>query len=268
MMFTAYWEMQFNPFSKAASAECSFESEDFKQATARLKHLCDIKGMGLFVGGSGSGKTFTMKKFADSLNPSLYKVFYLPLSTVTVQEFYRAIALGLGIAPPYKKIDLFNAIQERILSLSKDKRIVTCILIDEAQYLNTKILNDLKIIMSFNMDSENHAVIAISGQPVLANTLSMSAHEALAQRIVINYAFNGLSKEEMAGYIDSRLKACGIPDNLFADNALEAIWGCCGGSPRVINSLAEKCLFIGAQKNVKVINPQIVMLANSEISLI
>jgi len=268
MMFTLYWEMQFNPFSKSASVKYPFESEDFKQATARMKHLCEIKGLGLFTGPAGSGKSFLIKKYSESLNPSLFKVLYLPLSTVTVLEFYRALALGLGVTPPYKKIDLFNAIQDRILTLSKDKRITTVIFCDEAQYMNTKILNDLKMLLSFNIDSENHAAFIISGQPVLANTLSMNAHEALAQRIVINYAFNGLSKSEMSDYIDSRLKSCGVKENMFAENALEALWGCCGGSPRVVNSLAEKCLLIGAQKGVKSIDPEIVMLANSEISLV
>ena len=267
-MFTTYWEMQFNPFSKLASAKHSFESEDFKQATARLKHLCEIKGIGLFTGTPGTGKTFTIKQYADTLNPSLYKVFYLPLSTVSVSEFYRAIAIGLGIVPSYKKIDLFYSIQERILSLSKDKRVTTVIICDESQYLNTKILNDLKIIMNFNMDSENHAALVISGLPTLAGTLSMKPHEALAQRIVINYAFNGLSKVEMTDYINSRLKLCGAGAGIFAENALEALWGCCGGSLRVVNSIAEKCLIIGSQKSAKVICPETVMLANSEISLV
>ncbi|MCL2509563.1 MAG: hypothetical protein FWF07_00585, partial [Methanomassiliicoccaceae archaeon] len=129
-------------------------------------------------------------------------------------------------------------------------------------------LNDLKIILNFGMDSENHAIIVISGLNTLANTLAMQAHEALAQRVVINYTFCGLSRAETAGYIDSRLKSCGVRENIFADNALEAIWGCSGGAPRVVNSLAEKCLLIGFQKNAKFIDPEIVMLANNDISLI
>ena len=267
-MFTAYWEMQFDPFSKSASAKCPFVSDDFKQASARLKHLHEIKGIGIFTGVAGSGKTYTLKKFADSLNPALFKTFYLPLSTITVKEFFRAVALGLGIVPPHNKIDLFNAIQERVISLSKEKRITTVIMLDEGQYLSTKILNDLKILLNFDMDSESHAVIVISGQPILANTLSMQSHEALAQRIVINYTFSGLSRKEMPAYLDSRLKSCGVRENMFADNALEALWGCSGGSPRIINALAEKCLIIGFQKNAKVIDPEIVMLANTEFSLV
>ena len=267
-MVTAYWELQFDPFSKSGACKAPFDSEDFRQASARLKHLNEIKGIGLITGNAGYGKTFVLKSFADSLNPSLFKTVYLPLSTVTVLEFFRAVALGLGIDPPYKKIDLFNAIQERILLLSKDRRITPVIILDEGQYLCNKILNDLKIILNFGMDSENHAVIVISGQATLANTLSMQAHEALAQRVVINYTFNGLSKTELAGYIGSRLKACGARDGIFAENALEALWGCSGGSPRVVNSLSEKCLMIGFQKNAKFIDPEIVMLAKNEISLV
>ena len=268
MMFTAYWEIRFNPFAKSAAGKNPFESADFKQTTARLKHLCEVKGIGLFTGGSGSGKSFTLKKFVDSLNPSLYKVFYLPLSTLTVTEFYRAVAIGLGMEPPYKKIDLFNSIQERILSLSKDKRITTVIVCDEGQYLNTKILNDLKILLNFNMDSENHAAIALVGQQTLANTLSMHAHEALAQRIVINYSFTGLSKNETVEYLHSRMKSCGANENVFSCGAVEAIWGRCGGSPRAVNSIAEKCLTVGFQKNAKIVDPEIVMLASNEISLV
>ena len=267
-MFTAYWEMQFNPFAKPFSGKRPFESEDFKQATARLKHLCEIKGIGLFVGLAGSGKTFTLKAFADSLNPSLYKVLYLPLSTVTVRDFYRAVALGLGLPPQHKKIDMFNQIQERVLSLSKDRRMTTVVICDEGQHLSAKILNDLKILTGFNMDSESHAAVVVSGQPILASTLSMHAHEALAQRIVINYAFNGLAKSEMAEYLGTRLKSCGVGRPVFSESAVEALWGCCGGSPRVANSLAEKCLIIGAQNGDKEVGPETVMLANREVSLV
>jgi type II secretory pathway predicted ATPase ExeA len=267
-MFAAYWEMQFNPFSKSAPGKHHFESADFKQAFSRLKHLCDIKGIGLFTGNHGTGKTFTLKKYADSLNPGLFKIFYAPLSSVTVLDFYRAVAIGLGLSPPYKKIDLFNDIQVRIKSLAKDKRVTPVIICDEGQYLSSKILNDLKILLNFDMDAENLAVVILAGHVTLASTLSMGAHEALAQRILINYAFTGLSKSEMSDYIVSKLKDCGVTQTIFADNALEALWGCCSGSPRVVNSLAENCLRIGAQKGAKLIDPEIVMVANNELSLV
>jgi len=267
-MFTTYWEMQFNPFAKEMSTGHFFESEDFTQATARLNHLREVKGIGLFTGYPGTGKTSTIKMFMDAQNPSLFKCVYLPLSTVTVMEFYRSVAFGVGILPSFKKIDMFNAIQERIVSLSKDKHVTTILALDEAQYLNAKILNDLKILLNFDMDSKNYAAVIIAGLPTLSNALAGQTHEALAQRIVINYTFTGLSKTEFGGYIETRLKSCGVHTNMFSDNAMEALWGCCNGCPRVINNLAEKCLIIGSQNNAKTIDNETVMLASSEISLI
>jgi len=72
----------------------------------------------------------------------------------------------------------------------------------------------------------------------------------------------------MAEYLASRLKGCGATQGIFQENALEALWGCCSGSPRVVNSLAENCLRIGAQKGAKLIDPEIVMMANNELSLV
>jgi type II secretory pathway predicted ATPase ExeA len=267
-MFTTYWEMQFNPFSKIYSDKYLYKSVDFNHAIDRMKYLENVKGIGLFTGLSGFGKTYTLKKYTESLNTSLYKILYLPLSTLSVIEFYRSIAIALGIVPAFKKIDLFNSIQERILFLSKDKRITTIIILDEAQYLNTKIFNDLSIILNFEMDSVNHVVTLITGQPLLNNILSMNSHEALTQRIIVNYTFTGLSKDELPDYISSRLKACGVQRNLFNNNSIEAIWNLSGSSPRVINSLAEKCLHIGFLNNAKLIDQEIVLIASGELSLL
>jgi type II secretory pathway predicted ATPase ExeA len=267
-MYKAYWGMEFNPFEKGLSEKNFFQSKDFSQAMSRLEHLKTTKGIGLFTGLSGIGKTYTLRCFTNSLNPNLYKVIYLTLSTVTVLEFYKSLAYGLGVEIYSKKIDLFKAIQERIISLSRDKKITPVIIIDEAQYLKTEVLNDLKLLLNFDMDSKNYAVLILCGQPLLNNILSKQIHEALKQRIVINYNYEGISKEEISEYISSRLKLAGVFSEIFNANALEAINSCCNSSTRILNSIIEKCLIIGYQKNLKVIDTDIVMLAQNEINLI
>lgn len=270
-MYKSYWAMEFNPFvtsNKNTSNATCFNSIDFKNAIARLDHLKNIKGIGLFTGFSGAGKTFTLRYFANNLNTSLYKLVYIPLSTITVLEFYKALAYGLDLEPPNKKIDIFRDIQQRIISLAKDKKITPIIMIDESQYLKTDILNDLKLLLNFDMDSKNYAVLILAGQPVLNSTLSKQIHEALKQRIVINYSFEGISKDEVKEYIDSRLKLCGVHSEIFNTNAIEAIYGCCNGSIRKINSIIDKCLLVGYMKKATTIDTDIVMNAQNEVELI
>lgn len=267
-MFKAFWGMEFNPFDKSISEKNCFKSNDFKQATARLEHLKNVKGLALFTGFSGTGKTFSLRCFCADLNPNLYKIVYVTLSTVTVREFYRSIAFGLDLEPSSKKIDLFKSIQERITSLSKDKRITPVIIIDEAQYLKTDVINDIKLLLNFDMDSKNHAIFILNGQPTLNITLSKQVHESIRQRIVIKYNFDGITKSEMQDYILSRLQLCGVHEPVFNENSMEAIYSCCNGSTRKLNAIIEKCLIIAAQNKNRLIDTEMVMTAQNEIELI
>ena len=57
---------------------------------------------------------------------------------------------------------MFKQIQERIKQLVKDRKITPVIICDEAQYLRTDILNDLKMIFNFEMDSKDYAVLILN----------------------------------------------------------------------------------------------------------
>ena len=265
-MLKQYWNMTHNPFSKSSGGFC-FESQDYKEATSRLKFLTANKGIGLFTGLAGQGKTFILRSYLSNLNPSLYKVFYSPLSTITAMDFYRSLAMGLDITPSSRKVDMFRQIQERIVTLDKEKRITPLIVLDEAQYLNTAILNDLKIIFNFNMDSVNHTVVILAGLPLLNNTLVKQVHESIAQRITINYMFSGLSETEANSYVLQGLRDCGASDKIFPPASLAALYAASGGSIRKLNALITNSLIIGAQKKLEFIDTDAVMDSLNDFSI-
>lgn len=267
-MYKTYWGMEFNPFEKGIKEAQYFRSEDFTEAAKRLEHLKNIKGIGLLTGLPGTGKTFALKSFVHSLNPNLYKVIYLQLTTITTNEFYKALSVGLGLEAAYRKIDNYRQIQERITALYKEQKVTLLILIDEAQYLHRSILADLKMLMNFEMDSKNYAMLILAGQPVLNSILSMQIHEALKQRIVINYNFQGITAEEVKRYVSDRMELCGVRHPVFEENAMEAASGCCNGSIRKLNNLLHKSLMIGCEQKAEMINTEIIMDASNEIELI
>lgn len=269
-MYKSYWSMEYNPFEKSNTKrdDSIYKTSDYNNTLARLEHLKKLGGIGLFTGLPGTGKTFSLREFAKTLNPNLYKVIYIPLSTVTVLEFYKSLAYGLDLDPPNKKVDIFKAVQERIITLSKDKRITPVIIIDESQYLKTGIFNDIKLLLNFEMDSKSYAVFILAGQPLLNNILSKQVHEALRQRIIINYNFLGIGKDESKEYIKTKLTECGVHTDIFEENALEAISSYGNGSIRKLNTIVDKCLLIGSMKKVRSIDTEIVMSAQNEIELI
>lgn len=267
-MYRAYWGMEFNPFDKEISEKQFYHGADFKEMMRRLEYLQNVRGIGLFTGLAGTGKTACQRAFVNSLNPNLYKVVYLPLTTISASEFYRDLASGLGLDPCYRKIENFRNIQERIRSLYKEQKTTLVILIDEAQYLSRAILADLKLLMNFEMDSRNYAILVLSGQPTLNQTLSMQIHEALRQRIVINYNMLGLLPEEVSLYAVNRMKQCGVTQEVFEPAALEAAHGCSGGSIRRLNNLLHKALMIGCEQKLRTIGTETIMDASNEMELV
>lgn len=262
--FKIYYGLEYNPFEKGQK-ENTVETYDFKEATGRLNYLKEIRGIGLFTGRSGTGKSFTMKKFAESLNPGLYKVVYMPMSTLTTIEFYRELSMQLGLETYHKKIDNFRNIQNYIRATVDEKRIVPVIILDEAQYLNTGILNDLVMLLNFDFDSVNYVILILSGTPVLEYTINKNIHEALKQRIVIRYENSGMDKNDVATYISQKLKKAGRKEPLVVEEAVTALSNACQGSSRKLDNLLTHCLIIGASKEKMTIDNEIVMEAANEI---
>ena len=266
MDYTSRYGMDFNPFIKN-SREVVIETSEYKEIIYRLNYLLQNKGFGLLTGGPGQGKTTTIRNFIKGLNNSLYKVVYSSLSTLTVAEFYKHLAMELGLEPMCRKTDNFRNIQNEINRYALERKITPVIIIDEANYISNGILNDLKMLFNFDMDSRDRAVVILVGLPQLNNTLRLVANEPLRQRISMNYNLEGLSKLEAKEYILNKLKGANCNISIFEDNALEAIVNASNGVPRIINKLCNASLMIGNTKNINIIDSDIIMDAVNEIEL-
>ena len=263
--FTRYG-LEFNPFLKN-SKEILVDTSEYKEISFRLDYLAKTKGFGLLTGSAGKGKTTAIRTWASKLNPSLYKVIYSSLSTLTPNDFYRNLVHELGATPAFKKPDNFRIIQEEITRLSVEKRKTPVIIIDEANYINNAILNDLKILFNFEMDSRDRAAVLLAGLPQLNSTLRLGIHEPMRQRIVMNYDLGSLSKEEGRQYILEKLKGAGCNQTVFEDAAIEAILNAADGTPRVINKFCNTAMLIGDSNKSDFITTDIVMKAVNDCEL-
>ena len=223
--------------------------------------------MALITGNPGMGKTFVIRNFLNELNSNLYKIVYICMSTITTYEFYKQLCYELGIEPPFKKVDMFREIQDRIINLSKDKKINVIIVLDEAQYLKPSILNDLKLLFNFDIDSKNYASLILVGQPVLNSILKRNIYDALSQRITVSYNMCGINKIELNDYIDSRIRLAHGNNGIFNEQAIEAIFNACNGSIRVVNNIITKSLIIGKSKQLQTIDSNLILEAVNELAL-
>ena len=266
MDYTTRYGLEYNPFIKN-ERETLIETREYREVISRLNYLLQIKGFGLLTGNPGLGKTTTVRNWIKSLNQTAYKAIYIPLSTLTVMEFYRYLAAELGCEAAYRKADNFRMIQGAIERYVYEKRMIPIIVLDEANYLKNEMLKDLKILFNFEMDSVNRAMILLVGLPQLISTLSLNVHEPLRQRITMSYSLAPLTKEEVRAYILEKMKEANCHQEVFEKNAIEAIAGASNGTPRMVDKIVNASLMVGNSLNQNIIVSDTVMRAVNEIQL-
>lgn len=141
------------------------------------------------------------------------------------------------------------------------------IVIDEANYMSTGILNDFKMLFNFDMDSKDRAVILLVGLSDLNNKLRLSANEPLRQRISMNYNLDSLTKTEATDYIKGKLDGAKATSDVFNTNAINAIANASNGIPRLINKICNAALIIANSRNINIIDEEIIMSAVNDIEL-
>lgn len=266
MDYTSRYGLEYNPFLTRNSSSL-IQTQQYKEATLRLNYLHQNKGFGVLTGNPGLGKTTAVRNWVNTLNEAANRIVYIPLSTLTVIEFYRYLAQELGSDPAFRKADNFRFIQSSIRRLTVEKKMTPVIILDEANYLSNNTLNDLKLLFNFDMDTSYKAMILLCGLPQLTARLNLNMHEPLRQRITMNYTILPLSLEESKQYILEKLKKANCHQVVFEDNALEAITNAALGIPRMLDKITNNTLLIGNSLNETIISSDTVMKAVNDIQI-
>jgi type II secretory pathway predicted ATPase ExeA len=254
-----------HPFDKEIPPEELFPCAASKETDVRLAHLLELRGIGLVTGESGSGKTAACRKVLTSLHTGLWRVIYIAFSTGNVMDLYKTIAWEMGLPTERSRAALYRQIRTEVNRLCAEARCRPVLVVDEAHNLRSDVLEDLRLLTNYQMDSENRLCLLLVGQAELRRRLSMAVYEALAQRIVMRYHYTGLDRDEMPLYIAHRLRLAGTELPLFEPGALEAIFQATQGVARKINNLCHQALIAAALAKTKTVTIDHVHAALAEV---
>jgi general secretion pathway protein A len=265
-MYRVHFGLTQHPFGNEIEPEDLFQTVASKELEVRLTHLIDLRGIGLVTGDPGSGKTCCCRKVLASLHSSLYRVLYVALSTGNVMDLYKTISWEMGLPVERSRAALFRQIRGEVSRLVTEARTKPLLVVDEAHHLRPDVLEDLRLLTNYKMDAENRLCLLFLGQTELRRRISMTVHEALAQRIVVRYHMAPLTRQELPDYLAHRLRRAGTEISLFEPAAQEALFQATGGIPRKVNLLAHHALLATALSRAKSVSADHIQAALPEVS--
>lgn len=265
-MYRKHFGLTRHPFDKDMAPDDLFETKSLAELTVRLRHLLDMRGIGLVTGESGSGKSTACRRMVASLNTGLHRVLYVSLTTGNVMDLYKTIAWELGLPTERNRASLFKHIRTEVSRLCAENRLRPVLIVDEAHHLRVDVLEDLRLLTNYAMDSENRLCVVLVGHPELRRRLGMSALDALAQRIVVRAHVQGMARDEVGGYLEHRMKLAGAELSMFEPAAAEAIFQASLGLPRKANLLAHHALLAAAIRKAKTVNIEHIQSALAEVA--
>ena len=266
-MYNEYFGFKEAPFSIAPDPRYLYMTAQHREALAHLVYgLNSEGGCILLTGEVGTGKTTICRCLLEQV-PQQANVALVLNPKVSEIELLETICDELDISYP----DTDNSVKtytDRIyefLIASNRKNEKTVLIIDEAQNLNSKVLEQLRLLTNLETNQRKLLQIIILGQPELLDILARPEMRQLAQRITARFHLQPLTRNEVKAYVTHRLAIAGQNIQLFPENSIKLLYKLSDGVPRLINIICDRALLGAYVESQYAVHTPIIKKAATEV---
>ena len=210
------------------------------------------------LGNSGSGKTTLIRKFTAELPAAKFLTLYLSDSKLTPRHFYKGLLEQLGGEPKFYRGDAKRQLHKEIELLRIVHKKLPVVIVDEAHLLDREMLEEVRFLLNYRMDSFSPMALILAGQSELWERLKLNAFAAIRQRIDIKCELHAFDRAALESYIRSHLAFAGTVAEIFTEKAFDEIYNYSMGSARLTNKACTHCLMLAAQQGRKIVDDYLV----------
>ncbi|MBI2221098.1 MAG: AAA family ATPase [Acidobacteria bacterium] len=276
-MYEEYYGFTEKPFSLTPDPKYLYKSETHANAFDLLQYAIQRReGFVVITGDIGTGKTTLCRAILEQLDSRTFTALVLN-PFITEEDLLRIVLQDFGVVSREEvkrgrllgvtKQELIDTLNEFLLSLQPIGA-RALLIIDEAQNLPNRLLEQIRILSNLETEKEKLLQIVLVGQTNLQGVLRSPNMRQLDQRVSIRYELRPLTRDECAAYVAHRLSIAGGGASVtFTSRALDLVHRFTGGTPRLINLLCDRSLLGGFSERTNRITPSLVKRAASSLDL-
>jgi type II secretory pathway predicted ATPase ExeA len=205
------------------------------------------EGPGLLIGPPGTGKTLLCQRLAHEFSERFTVVQLASGRLGTRTALLQVILYELGL--PYRGMDegelrlaLIDFLEPR-----EDGPAGLLLLVDEAQALPLRLLEEIRLITNLVRDGQPRVRVVLAGTPELEERFASPKLSTFAQRLAARCYLDALDYQETAAYVKAEIAAVGgDASRLLNEDALRSIYRASDGIPRLINQVCDHALLLAS----------------------
>ena len=258
-MLLDYYKLAEQPFGVTPDSRFLYLGPKHREALASLVYGTESnRGFLALIAKPGMGKTSLLYHYLSYLRDKARTAFVFRTDCDS-REFIRHLLLDLGIDVAGMDLPAMHDALNRLLTeeMQAGRRFV--LVIDEAQNLDEKVLESIRLLSNFETPWTKLMQIVLAGQPQLADRLASPSMAQLRQRVSMVIRIEPFTPDEVNAYIDHRLWIAGCEKPAFLTvGARKLIADHSEGIPRNINNLCFNAMSLACALQRKTIDRDII----------
>jgi general secretion pathway protein A len=275
-MYEEYYGLAEKPFSLTPDPKYLYKSQSHGSAFDLLQYAIRRReGFVVMTGDIGTGKTTVCRALLEHIDRKTFSALVLN-PFLSEEDLLKLILQDFGVVSRddvksgrlarVTKQELIDALYDFLLGLLP-LRASAVLIIDEAQNLPFRVLEQIRILSNLETDKDKLLQIVLVGQLDLKTLLRSPEMRQLDQRVSIRYELKPLTRSEVAAYIAHRLALAGGSAVSFEERALQLIHKFAKGIPRLVNLICDRTLLTAYSARTNRISPGLVLSAVNSLEL-
>lgn len=270
LSFNSFFEFAENPFSNTPDPNFFYMSRQHREVLlSMIFGVQQRRGFIVVTGEIGAGKTTLCRRFLQQLAPEI-KTAVILNPKISSTHLLSSVVRDFGIPDCGKtKRGIYEGLSQFLLDGIQHSQ-NACLIVDEAQSLNLKVLEEIRLLSNLETSKQKLMQIILIGQPELKEILMRGSLKQIRQRLGVHVHLNGLNLEETVHYIQQRLNCAGGGNCRVSFNldVVHAVHKMSQGIPRLINTICDRVLIAAYARQTYEITLEVAQSAFEELVFI